>query len=69
MSETPKYHIKVTQCYERIDHRHVAVVELFFLFARVSLFECWRTTPIRKNLEKLCGAESSFVPEGVPQLE
>ncbi|VDP88219.1 unnamed protein product [Echinostoma caproni] len=69
MSGTPKYHSTDTQCYERIDHRHVAVVELFFLSARISLFQYWRTTPIRKDLEKPCGAESSYLPEGIPQLE
>ncbi|VDP71367.1 unnamed protein product [Echinostoma caproni] len=59
----------VTKCYERVDDGHVAVLELLFLSARVSLFECWRTTPIRKDLEKPCGAEASFVTEGIPQLE
>ncbi|VDP90289.1 unnamed protein product [Echinostoma caproni] len=56
MSGTPKYPFKGTQCYERIDHRHVELMELFFLFTRVFLFECWRTTPIWKDLEKLCGS-------------
>ncbi|VDP86978.1 unnamed protein product [Echinostoma caproni] len=69
MSGTPKYHSTDTQCFERIDHHHVAVMELFFLSARVSLFKCWRITPIRKDLEKPCGAQSSFEPEGIPQLE
>ncbi|VDP92903.1 unnamed protein product [Echinostoma caproni] len=69
MSETPKYHSTDPQCFERIDHRHVATVELFLLSARVSPSECWRIKPIRKDLEKPCGAESSFVPEGIPQLE
>ncbi|VDP31216.1 unnamed protein product [Echinostoma caproni] len=69
MSRTPKYCSADTQCFERIDYRHVAVVELFVSFARVSLFEFWRITAIRKDLEKPYGAESSFAPEGIPQLK
>ncbi|VDP77055.1 unnamed protein product [Echinostoma caproni] len=36
MSGTPKYHSTDTKCFQRIDHRDVAVVELFFLSTRVS---------------------------------
>ncbi|VDP76074.1 unnamed protein product [Echinostoma caproni] len=58
---------KTDLCIEEDAGDRLTAVELSFLSIWAFLFDCWGFTPIQKDLEKYCGAESSFVPEGTPK--